>query len=64
MREMAGGLDTGPAVSLPTGLILPFSGAPAAVYGLPGTYRLLPSACSREGGELGAEAQHHMGAWS
>ena len=40
--------------------MLPFSGAPNAVYGLPDMYRLLLPVCSREGGESGAEAQYHM----
>ena len=62
MRGMAGGLGTRLAISLLAGLMLPFSGAPNAVYGLPDMYRLLLSACSREGGESGAEAQYHMGA--
>ncbi len=58
MQEMAGGLGTRLAISLLAGLMLPFSGAPNAVYGLPDMYRLLLSVCSREGGESGAEAQY------
>ena len=58
MREMAGGPGTRLAVSLLAGLMLPFSGAPNAVYGLPDMYRLLLSVCSREGGESSAEAQY------
>ena len=58
MREMAGGPGTRLAISLLAGLMLPFSGAPNAVYGLPDMYRLLLSACSREGGESSAEAQY------
>ena len=58
MQEMAGGLGTRLAISLLAGLMLPFSGAPNAVYGLPDMYRLLLSVCSREGGESSAEAQY------
>lgn len=58
MREMAGGLGTRLAISLLAGLMLPFSGAPNAVYGLPDMYRLLLSVCSREGGGSSAEAQY------
>ena len=43
MQEMAGGLGTRLAISLLAGLMLPFSGAPNAVYGLPDMYRLLLS---------------------
>ena len=59
MREVAGGPDTKLAISLLAGLGLPFSDAPNAVYGLPDMYRLLLSACSREGGEFNMEAQYH-----
>ena len=59
MQEMAGGLGTRLAISLLAGLMLPFSGAPNAVYGLLDMCRLLLSVCSREGGESGAEAQYH-----
>ena len=58
MQEMAAGLGTRLAISLLAGLMLPFSGAPNAVYGLPDMYRLLLSVCSREGGESSAEAQY------
>ncbi len=58
MQEMADGLGTKLAISLLAGLMLPFSGAPNAVYGLPDMYRLLLSVCSREGGESSAEAQY------
>ena len=58
MQEMTGGLGTQLAISLLAGLMLPFSGAPNAVYGLPDMYRLLLSVCSREGGESSAEAQY------
>ena len=46
MQEMADGLGTRLAISLPAGLMLPFSGAPNAVYGLPDMCRLLLSVCS------------------
>ena len=53
-QEMADGLGTGLAIALLAGLMLPFTGAPSAVYGLPDVHRLPLSACFREGGESGA----------